>query len=84
MIYLGDLQEKTNDILDTDIMLIEDEEDTKIVKISTLKTTLQQDSDKKIEDVKKSTLEECQKLIDTLSQQKVQGSYSSGHACVRA
>lgn len=69
MIYLGDLQEKTNDILDTDIMLIEDEEDTKIVKISTLKTTLQQDSDKKIEDVKNSTLEECQKLIDTLSQQ---------------
>lgn len=69
MIYLDALTEKTENVSDTDIMLIEDDEDTKKIQIKTLKSVLQQDSDKKIEDVKTATLEECQKLIDVLSQQ---------------
>ena len=69
MIYLDALTEKTENVSDTDIMLIEDDEDTKKIQIKTLKSVLQQDSDKKIEDVKTATLEECQQLIDVLSQQ---------------
>lgn len=69
MIYIKNLQEKTNEILNSDIMIIEDSEDTKKITIRALKDFLQQNVDKKIEDVKEDIVEQYTELINEVKTQ---------------
>ena len=52
MLSIEQLEAKTDAVKDTDLMIIEDADDTKKIVMSHLLEYLQQNSDKKIEDVK--------------------------------
>ena len=63
MLSIEQLDAKTDDIKDTDLMIIEDDDDTKKISMLHLMEYLQQNSDKKIEDVKNVIIEKCNEDI---------------------
>jgi len=67
MLSISQLTEKIDDIKDSDVMLIEDADDTKSITLDRLSEYLQKNSDKKIEDVKDTIISECKKEINDIS-----------------
>lgn len=63
MLSIEQLEAKTDAVKDTDLMIIEDADDTKKIVMSHLLEYLQQNSDKKIEDVKTTIVEICNQEI---------------------
>lgn len=68
MLSIEQLDAKTDDIKDTDLMIIEDDDDTKKISMSHLMEYLQQNSDKKIEDVKSVIIEKCNEDIANITE----------------
>lgn len=68
MLSIEQLEAKTDDIQDTDLMIIEDIDDTKKITMSKLMEYLQQNSDKKIEDVKTVIIEKCNEDISKITE----------------
>lgn len=68
MLSIEQLDAKTDDIKDTDLMIIEDIDDTKKITMSYLLEYLQQNSDKKIEDVKNVIIEKCNEDISKITE----------------
>lgn len=68
MLFIDQLELKSNDIQDTDLMIIEDIDDTKKITMSKLMEYLQQNSDKKIEDVKAVIIEKCNEDISKITE----------------
>jgi len=68
MLSIEQLDAKTDAVLDTDLMIIEDADDTKKITMSHLLEYLQQNSDKKIEDVKTAIIEICNQDIAKITE----------------
>lgn len=68
MLSIEQLDAKTDDIKDTDLMIIEDDDDTKKISMLHLMEYLQQNSDKKIEDVKSVIIEKCNEDIAKITE----------------
>lgn len=68
MLSIEQLEPKTDAVKDTDLMIIEDADDTKKIVMSHLLEYLQQNSDKKIEDVKTSIVEICNQEIAKITE----------------
>ena len=68
MLSIEQLEEKTDAVKDTDLMIIEDADDTKKIVMSHLLEYLQQNSDKKIEDVKAAIVEICNQEIAKITE----------------
>ena len=68
MLSIEQLEEKTDAVKDTDLMIIEDADDTKKIVMSHLLEYLQQNSDKKIEDVKAAIIEICNQEIAKITE----------------
>lgn len=68
MLSIEQLDAKTDAVLDTDLMIIEDADDTKKITMSHLLEYLQQNSDKKIEDVKNVIIEKCNQDIAKITE----------------
>lgn len=68
MLSIEQLDAKIDDIKDTDLMIIEDDDDTKKISMSHLMEYLQQNSDKKIEDVKSVIVEKCNEDIAKITE----------------
>ena len=70
MMYIESLEEKTNEISDTDIMVIEDKDDTKKVSIGNLKKAINQNIDETIiivkEEIQNDFKNENEKLREQL------------------
>lgn len=68
MLSIEQLEAKTDAVKDTDLMIIEDADDTKKIVMSHLLEYLQQNSDKKIEDVKAAIVEICNQEIAKITE----------------
>ena len=68
MLSIEQLEAKTDAVKDTDLMIIEDADDTKKIVMSHLLEYLQQNSDKKIEDVKAAIAEICNQEIAKITE----------------
>ena len=68
MLSIEQLDAKTDDIKDTDLMIIEDDDDTKKISMLHLMEYLQQNSDKKIEDVKSVIIDKCNEDIAKITE----------------
>ena len=68
MLSIEQLEAKTDAVKDTDLMIIEDADDTKKIVMSHLLEYLQQNSDKKIEDVKAAIIEICNQEIAKITE----------------
>lgn len=68
MLSIEQLEAKTDAVKDTDLMIIEDADDTKKIVMSHLLEYLQQNSDKKIEDVKIAIVEICNQEISKITE----------------
>lgn len=68
MLSIEQLEPKTDAVKDTDLMIIEDADDTKKIVMSHLLEYLQQNSDKKIEDVKTAIVEICNQEIAKITE----------------
>lgn len=68
MLSIEQLEAKTDAVKDTDLMIIEDADDTKKIVMSHLLEYLQQNSDKKIEDVKTAIVEICNQEIAKITE----------------
>lgn len=68
MLSIEQLDAKTDAVLDTDLMIIEDADDTKKITMAHLLEYLQQNSDKKIEDVKTTIIEICNQDIAKITE----------------
>lgn len=80
--FIEELEEKIDEIKDSDIMIIEDSEDTKKVTIEKLKDMLQVNSDKKIEMVKDTIIKDLTKTDNTIKE-KVNSTTEAYYSLVR-
>lgn len=82
MMYIEGLEEKLDEIKDSDIMVIEDSEDTKKITVGNLKKAITVSSDKKIESVKETIIKEVSDS-DQVITQKVKTVENAYYALVR-
>lgn len=81
MLFIESLEEKI-EIKDTDIMIIEDDEDTKKVTVGNLKKAITVSSDKKIESVKESIINDLS-VSDQVIKDKLDAVSSAYYGLVR-
>lgn len=82
MQYIGSLEEKKDNINDSDIMIIEDVEDTKKITIENLKKIITFNMDQKLENVKSTILEENKSIVNSVKD-KVNATAEAYYALVR-